>query len=276
MPDRSERRDRTTRAGAWQEAPAAVSLEDAATAAALAREVATPFGFKRPAAELLARFGGDTPDGRRRATAALTVAGIAADPPLDTVKPQQWVQLRAATAVPAPAAADAPPPPRRSRRSLRPADVAARHAPTGPVTRERRFAVGALGLGALLVLLLAVVVLRGTIGGGEDTKGVLPTATAAADVETATTPPRTVVLRIVPTEASYMCVADGSTGAKLWEGTRTGPYTVRRASLFLRIGVGTAQITVDGRPLQVDVAPSTYVLTAAGVRPAAGRSACAG
>lgn len=137
---------------------------------------------------------------------------------------------------------------------------------------------------------------------------MLPTATAAAEVETATTPapppavttaeraavatrpranprrhvataptaPGSVLLRIVPTESSYICVADGSTGEKLWEGMRTGPYTVRRASLFLRIGVGTARITVNGRPLTVDVAPSTYALTPAGVRPAAGRSACAG
>jgi hypothetical protein len=191
----------------WQEVPGAVSLEDAATASALAREASSPFGLKRPAGELLERFGGDA----NRATAALTLAGIAADPPLAEVQPSQWVQLRQAAAPEAaqsasppasarrragrfaPASAQAEPtpadaaPPRR-RRSFRPADIAARHAPTGPVTRERRFGAAALGLGALLVVMLAAVLLRGAIGDDGGATELVPTRPATVQLAPPTTP----------------------------------------------------------------------------------------
>lgn len=80
---------RRARPGEWRKAADAVPLDDALAGAELAREAATPFGFKRPAHELLAHFGGDGPEGRRRAIAALTLAGVVADPPLVDAAPHQ-------------------------------------------------------------------------------------------------------------------------------------------------------------------------------------------
>jgi hypothetical protein len=314
---------RRTTTGAWQEAGDAVGLDDALAAAALAREAQTPFGLKRPAGELLDRFGGDSPEGRRRATAALALAGVAADPPLVSAEPSQWIQLRRAAAAapaaaapsvapapePAPAPTEEPPPtPRRTSWAVR---TAAKHAPTGPVTRERRFAAGALGLVALLLVMVGAVVLRNAVGDDGGTADALPTTTTAAAVAPATTPrtprttpppattrrarprpaatppaartapavpptitqptapprarPRTVRLVIAPTEPSYVCIADGRSGATVFEGMLTGRYAVSRASLILRVGVATARIGVDGRPLTIDSAPSAYRLTPAGV-----------
>lgn len=309
---------RRTTVSAWQQAEQAVPLEDVEAVAELAREAASPFGYRRPAQELLARFGGDTPDARRRATAALALAGVVADPPLASVQPFQWVQLRraevdptalapepaAASPAPAPEPAAPPPPapdppelmPRRPSWAMR---VAARHAPSGPVGREGRVRAGALGLLALVALIVAVVALRGAIGSPAD-RGTttLPLATEAAQVETpattttTTTPPpaarprtrtvpgvvatpparsrsaarrRAVRLRIVPSEPSYVCIADGVGGRTVWEGMLTAPYEARGRRLVLRVGVATARVTVNGRALRIASAPSTYLLTRRGV-----------
>lgn len=339
-----------TTAGAWQEATEAVPVDDLVAASALAREAATPFGYKRPARELLEQFGGDTPDGRRRAAAALTFVGIAAEPPLGAVQPFQWVQLRRAAAAPAgsvvtpqqalvpppapatpgpqaaaveppadtaspafepPAAPEPAPPAPRGRRSLRPADVAARHAPTGPVTRERRFAAGALGLVALVVVMVAAVLLRSLAGDSGGTADALPTGTtppatvasasttakpaaAAKPVRRAPLPgtrpaghaarrsttaaaPATVRLQIAPTESSYICIADAGSGRTLFEGMLSQPYEVSGAKLILRVGVATARITANGRPLTINSAPSAYELSPAGVRGLPGdRPVCGG
>lgn len=289
MADRFRPRDRRrAHASGWQEVDSAVPLEDVEAAAELAREAASPFGYKRPASRLLARFDGDP----ARATAALALSGIAADPPLTTARPGQLVQLHQQR-VDAPPPADEPAElmPRRPSWAMR---VAARNAPSGPVSREGRFRAGAIGLLALVALLIAVVLLRGAIGSPDDRGGTTaPAATDAAQIETTpatatpatTTPasgttavrpaaaapsprkarPRTVRLRVVPTETSYICVVDGR-GRTLWEGMRTGPYEVRGRKLTLRVGVATMRVTVDGRALPINSAPSVYELTPGGVR----------
>jgi hypothetical protein len=363
-------------AGGWQEADANVTVADAAAAARLAQEAATPFGYRRPAGELLAAFGGSGEEERRRATAALALAGVAADPPLTGAAPTQYVQLRRIEASastrpgaavsaapappaparpqpPAPAAAPEPPAPAApapadpapsagsapGRPAFRPPAsgtpvqrVAARFAPSAPVTRDRRIAAGALGLGALAVVMIVAVALRGGIGAGDDSvANTLPpatettaTATTAATTRTAHSPPpvagsdgastragggspgaesapsgttrapsgaagasddavraaagaapaapaaqpprpRAVRLRVVPSEETYVCIADGG-GATIWEGMLTGPYEVRRAKLVLRVGVATARITANGRPVRVTTAPGAFELTPTAIR----------
>lgn len=302
-------------AGAWREPADGVRLEDVAAADRLAREAASPFGRALPARELLATFGGDGPEGRRRAQTALELAGVAADPPLARAAPHELVTLRPVAPADRPTAA-APPPRRR-------AAVAA---------------LGALGLAAVLVVAL---LLRGAVG--DDGPAVAwttpagdgaPAATAPAapattaadaparpareapartvpDVAARTPPegqartapaapdrgaapgarrgrsapdgregaraapapaserrrrrPRAVRLRIEPTEPSYVCVAEDD-GTPIFHGMLAEPLTVRRARLRLRIGVGTARITANGRPLAVRVAPSNFLLTPRGAR----------
>lgn len=351
-------------AAAWQEAGAAVTVADAAAAARLAQEAATPFGYRRPAGELLAAFGGSGEEERRRATAALALAGIAADPPLTAAAPTQYVQLRrieastprrspaappaAAPARPpvagqsAPALPGAPPPAAAAPPAVEPPApaepfapapaepappapappaasqgrpafrapaagtpvqrVAARFAPRAPVARDRRIAAGALGLGALSVVMIVAVALRGGVGAGDDSvANSLPpaTETTAATTRTEVSPPpaagrggapararrepsgaarapaapaaqprprpRTVRLRVVPSEEMYVCIADGA-GETIWEGMLTGPYEVRRAKLVLRVGVATARISANGRPVRVTTAPGAFELTPTAVR----------
>ena len=317
----------------------AIPPADAAAAAELAREAATPFGYRRPARELLAAFGGSGEEERRRATAALARIGIAAEPSLSTAAPDQFVQLRRAAAAPSAAAASAPPvgrsvadgatpepraaaaAPRGGARVPAAQRVAARFAPTAPVTSDRRIAAGALGLGALLVVLVLAVALRGLAGDGDSAATALPpddpapaaaataTAPAAAAPErsergaaeaappTATAPaaaaersergaaeatppaaahagarrpaPRAVRLTVVPAEPSYLCVADGA-GRTLWEGMRTGPYVVRGPKLIVRVGVASARIAADGRPVRVTTAPGAFELTPRAIRPLPG------
>ncbi|ADB52113.1 hypothetical protein [Conexibacter woesei] len=389
-----ERRGRgRRRADAWQETADPVPLADAAVADELAREAAGPFGYKRPARELLARFGGEGDDARRRATAALQLSGVVADPPLAEAAPHQFVQLRRATAAPGvapapPAAAaparadafptaDAPVPPAAGSRAAAappaagapeaeaapPAQPAAarplariagllragysirRRPAAGPapdVPRNRRIAAGALGLGALALLMVVVVLLRSLAGDGDETVDALPAGTTAtqttAPASTATAPapsrttsaaprthtttappartsrttaapartptptppapagtattatravtdatpkprrrPATVRLRIVPTEPSYVCVADADSGRTLVNEVLEAPYVVRRPKLILRVGVGTARIDANGRPIRVPVAPGAFELTPAATRPLPGdRLVCGG
>jgi len=346
------RRDRTA-ATPWQEADAGVTVADAAAAERLAQEAATPFGYRRPAGELLAAFGGTGEEERRRATAALALAGVAADPPLTGAAPTQYVQLRridasapvrsaparpaaasparpalpepvrprALPAAPSPSANPAPggaPESARAAARRSPDErVAARFAPSAPVSRDRRIAAGALGLAALAVVMIVAVAVRGGIGGDEDSAAsALPpaTETTAAPVRTVPAPPpaagsagtparrpraaaappadsagaparrsgaatapaaspspsapsrpQTVRLRVVPSEESYVCIADGA-GETIWEGMLTGPYEVRRAKLVIRVGVATASITANGRAVRVTKAPGAFELTPAAIR----------
>jgi hypothetical protein len=146
--------------------------------------------------------------------------------------------------------------------------------------------------------MIAAVLLRSVLGDDGGTADAFPTTTTAAMVAPATTTartpratrasraartapalpptitaptpaprprPRTVRLVIAPTEPSYVCIADGSSGATLFEGMLTGRYAVSRPSLVLRVGVATARIGVDGRRLTINSAPSAYRLTPRGV-----------
>lgn len=318
-----------------------IGREDVAAARALAREASTPFGYRRPAQELLAPFGGTGSEPRRRATAALALVGIAADPPLADAEPFQFVQLRraeaavrapapAAVPIPAPAAsADpapapaapapaapvqprepepaaeppaaeppaVPPPTAESARPPAPDPprvprtqrIAARFAPTQPVTSDRRMRAGATGLLALVLLIVVVVAFKSLAGDGGERAAALPETTvpttAAPKPPAATKPaatrtterpatasssrPAAVRLRIAPTEPAYICVADGA-GRTLWEGMRTGPYEVRARKLVLRVGVATAKITVNGRTVPVTKAPGAFELTPGGIRALSG------
>ena len=72
-------------------------------------------------------------------------------------------------------------------------------------------------------------------------------------------------LRVVPSEEMYVCIGDGA-GTTLWEGMLTGPYEARRARLIIRVGVATARITANGRPVRVTTAPGAFELTPTAIR----------
>ncbi|HEY4279315.1 MAG TPA: hypothetical protein VGM91_13915 [Conexibacter sp.] len=272
-----------------------VPAEDLAAAVELAREAASPFGYLRPARELLAHFGGKD-DAVARATAALAAVAIAADPPLATVDPTRLVRLRRADiraiadVGPAAPLADTDTDPLSSEpeaarsRSSWAQRTAARHAPEGPVSSERRVVVGALGFAALVVLIAAAVFLRSVAGPGKAHASAAPansvppvaTADAASPVEHSRAPaapvsakhsaaPATVSLKIVPTERTYLCVADGS-GATKYEVTGTQPYSATGRRLFLRIGTITAHVTANGRAIPLTNAPTAFELTPGHVR----------
>lgn len=315
-------------AGGWREGEEPVSLADAAIGAELALEAATPFGFKRPARELLARFGGEGPEGRRRAIAALELAGVVAEPSLADAQPHQFVQLRrvAPVADEAETAPAATGPRERVAALLRSANSLRRPRADGdaaPVATDRRVKAGALGFGALVVLMVAAVLLRGVAGDRGQTADALPAGTAPATTSTASTttpratnpattstatttapvrrprparttrsappPPTTttqaapppasssrdVLLRVVPSEPAYVCVADGG-GRTLLNEVIDEPYTVRRDKLILRVGVATARIHANGRPIRVGTAPGAFELTPGATRELPGEALTCG
>jgi hypothetical protein len=230
----------------------AVRLPDLEVAAELAREGASPFGRRLTARALLQRFGGEDGATRRRATAALELAGVVAVPSLADAELDRVVTLRRA-------------PPRRA-----------------AIPLDRRVRFGAAGLLAIVLLVVVAVLLRNVAGGTGAKVSALPASapaaaptapvTAAAPARTHTAPAAagtsTIRLRIAPTAPVHVCVADGA-GHRIFDGTLTTPLVVRRPSLRVRLGAATARVTANGRPLRVPSAPSGFAVTAGGVTPLA-------
>jgi hypothetical protein len=247
-----------------------VRLPDLEVAAELAREGASPFGRRLTARALLERFGGEDPATRRRASAALELAGVVAVPPLEDAELDSFVALRRAAIAPV------------------------------PVALDRRVRLGAAGLLAIVVLVVVAVLLRHVAGGTGEKAIALPasapataTSTAAAGAATrtsstaattgaatagagattgakpaATAATATVLLRIVPTTPAHLCVVDG-TGRTIFNGTLSTPLTVRRSALRFRIGAQSARITANGRPIPVGNADAGFAVTPKGVTPLA-------
>jgi hypothetical protein len=134
-----------------------VRLPDLEVASELAREGASPFGRRLTVRALLERFGGEDPATRRRASAALELAGVDLVPPLADAELDGIVTLRRAT-------------PRRE-----------------AVPLERRLRLGAAGLLAIVLLVVVAVLLRDVAGGTGKKASALP-ASAPATAPTAAAP----------------------------------------------------------------------------------------
>ncbi len=179
------------------------------------------------------------------------------------------------------------------RRYERPTDHDMR--PVAPRRREReRIARGPLIppwalIGAVLVLVVAALYVIGTLGGSKNTppqtashRGSPPrTTTTAPVVHTPPPAPTTVSLRLIPTGAVYVCVAD-QTGKLLIPGTiynagQTVPLE-RAAQLRLVLGNDAVRARMSGKPLSIPAAagPIDLLLTPSGSRPLppAQRPAC--
>jgi hypothetical protein len=134
-----------------------VRLPDLEVASELARESASPFGRRLTVRALLERFGGEDPATRRRASAALELAGVDPVPALADAELDGIVTLRRAT-------------PRRE-----------------AVPLDRRVRLAAAGLLAIVLLVVVAVLLRDVAGGTGKKASALP-ASAPATAPAAAAP----------------------------------------------------------------------------------------
>jgi cytoskeleton protein RodZ len=141
--------------------------------------------------------------------------------------------------------------------------------PPGTRVRDRRRPPASRGprpglvlLGAVVVILVVLVVL-GLTGGDDNPDG----DNQAAQTETTRTQaarkpqrerpaaPRRVVLRITPSDATYVCIDTGQGTPVRFEGTLEAPQTFRGRRLRVNLGNTSVQMTVNGKPVTVE--PST-------------------
>jgi hypothetical protein len=166
-------------------------------------------------------------------------------------------------------------------RDRRGGGVSAFGGPGGARTAPRWLIVG-----GVLVLVVVVLGLVGSLGGGKgdgsragggSTAGGSDRATgtvthAQRTRTTATTAPAQASVRLVPTGTLYVCLVDGGgrvliRGAQYSAGQRVPVFRARK--LRLTLGNNSVQLRVNGRPLAV--APSStaiaYEITSTGARP---------
>jgi transcriptional regulator with XRE-family HTH domain len=116
---------------------------------------------------------------------------------------------------------------------------------------------GVLAVGFVLAVLLLLAVIGLVSGGGDGGKKAASKGGksakkkhAARKRERPATPaaaaPKNVKIRIVPAEATYVCVDDGR-GGKLFEGTITAPRSFQDKHVRVNIGRPSAKIYVNGK-----------------------------
>jgi cytoskeleton protein RodZ len=161
------------------------------------------------------------------------------------------------------------------------------------LSRERRggsAGVGGVGyaprwliVGGALVLILALLWIVGSLGGGDDSGSPGSTATTPNRAARTTTTPRgaqtTVApaapaqasVRIVPTGTVYVCLVDGGgrvliPGSQFAAGQQVPVYKARK--LRLTLGNNAVQMRVNGRPLPVPASSTAiaYEITPSGAR----------
>lgn len=148
--------------------------------------------------------------------------------------------------------------------------------PTGPRVAPRWLIVG-----AVLVLIVAVLGLVGSLGGGGDDSGggstgggAGPTTTRTAVRRSRTTPtarPARASVELVPTGAVYVCLVDGGgrvliPGTQFEAGQQVPVYRARK--LRMTLGNNAVQVRVNGRPLAIPASSTAiaYEITRAGAR----------
>src|SRR4051794_6656208 len=250
----------------------AVPLADADIATKIARAASRGRGTDRtPTLEqLLSAFGErePTPEARRRAGAALDLAGVDVRPPIMEVPPGERMLLTAPSAG-------------RSRR-------------TGG-----RALGGLLALGGILAVAAVAATLAGQDNGNRASDDLPPegtgttpaaattaaetrtTDTASTDTSTETTATETTATTTTPAgkpakrkrarakpaqtrvtvkvsataRPTFLCVEDG-TGRQLYGGTLSGVQTFHARLVRLNIGLASTQVSVNGRPVPLSGSPA--------------------
>jgi cytoskeleton protein RodZ len=139
-------------------------------------------------------------------------------------------------------------------------------APQPPPGRDRppRRPPGALAtilgaVGALVLILLVIGLLSGGDGGGEPSReeeagergeGEPAERGRGRRRGRAASGPRTVRMRIVPREPTYLCVDRGPEREPLFEGSLTDPRTFRGRRLRINLGKPSATVQVNGRRVE--------------------------
>jgi hypothetical protein len=159
--------------------------------------------------------------------------------------------------------------------------------PTGRQRRRPPRRPAWLPVAAAVVAILAVLLVLGLTGGSSNETNNTPTATktsAKQATHTATTPkrtvhrPRTVHLRIVPSEPTYVCLDKGPGTRVVYEATLAGPKSWRARHLRVNLGKRSIRITVNGKriavppgadPIGFDFRPTRHRELPLGQRPCA-------
>ena len=145
--------------------------------------------------------------------------------------------------------------------------------PLGPtaVARERRRGPGPprgpwVAIGLLVVLVVGALLLIGLIGGDEEGGGGGGSEQAGNERTTETTPttktepekparPKRVTLRITPNNPVYVCLDTGPETDVTFEGILDAPRTFRGRRLRVNLGKTDVQVTVNGKPVQIEPGP---------------------
>jgi len=151
--------------------------------------------------------------------------------------------------------------------------------PSGPRVAPRWLIVG-----AVLVLIVLVLGLVGSLGGGDDGSGSTDGSDAGARDRAATTvtsqqrartsppaAPTRASVKLVPTGTVYVCLVDGGgrvliPGSQFEAGQQVPVYRARK--LRLTLGNNAVQVRVNGRALAVPASSTAiaYEITPAGAR----------
>ena len=131
--------------------------------------------------------------------------------------------------------------------------------------------IAGLVLVALVGVLLALGLTAGDAGDPATDAGSPPTTGTQPERGARRRPrpaPTTVTLRIVPTEATYLCVDRGAGTDPLYEGTATEPRTFKGRRLRINLGRPSARLTVNGRRVPLEEGPDAVRLAfSPGARP---------
>jgi cytoskeletal protein RodZ len=146
--------------------------------------------------------------------------------------------------------------------------------PLGPtaVARDRRRGPGPprgpwVAIGLAVVLVVGVLLLIGLVGGddegggggGSEQAGNEPTAETTETTETEPekpAQPKRVTLRITPNNPVYVCLDTGPETDVTFEGILDAPRTFRGRRLRVNLGKTDVQVTVNGKPVQIEPGPS--------------------
>jgi hypothetical protein len=129
-----------------------------------------------------------------------------------------------------------------------------------PASRGPRPLLLLLGVAAIVVAVLLVLGLTsGDDDGGQQAADTTTTDTVAKKPakqrKERPAPPRRVVLRIAPEDATYVCIDTGAGTAVRFEGTLEAPRTFRGRHLRLNLGNTSVTVTVNGKRMALE--PST-------------------
>jgi cytoskeletal protein RodZ len=134
--------------------------------------------------------------------------------------------------------------------------------------RERRgggvgfaFGPGTIAVATVLLVLVVLAVIGLASGGSED-KGSNKSPSAASKKKKSKRPnregraatpaaPRSLKLKVIPAEATYLCLDDGK-GTKLFEGTVSTSQSFREKRMRILLGRSSARLYLNGKPVRFD------------------------